>query len=675
MDIPVILQDLKDYHHKISERDEIKNFKEGSRTIEDESIDQDIFDGVINKEDCVQDLFLQKLNNLLPKTAKCQKLHLFSLFAKHLDSIRVFVNIPTTILRVENISVPFLMKTLKNGAIISRPCIDNEFFKLNPKKNDDFNPIFCYKVENKEIITFRSIESAQTIWKSAKKPAIMQYYVQSFTNPASITRVLWKIGCNLKFFNIINRNLPARTKSESTTDFTPKKPTRKIYRPSSDFRCSSTFSQISKSIIANKPQNYLSTTEFSDINVTNGENDEFLNKDIPLLTKENLQRFSDNFISNEFIVNSQKPKSCIGAEIKGKFPELEKMVSEITNFLNVKVFKDDGIKGLVLDFIQDKDKNWVLIDCKECAFTNKLGLELNKIGDRKSSSLSSRRRKSSDLPQNSKNKIESSKRYSETSFTESDEKEKTYDLPFRIRSKSKEYCKPEVQEKDIIDRIHKVNEKIDRIVSHAHSTSLCALDFREQSIQAYKMRYNLRPFLSPIPPSELYECPLNSTLKIENASFIKDSLNSDKNNLCIRKHLKNVADNLDEAKFKTKLSKVNKNLSEKYGGEQFWNQFILSLYNKILANDSLTKYFKKTKLETFGMIMHGMFTIFNGMVNLEFRRNIRSSHHNLGITDHEFESYSDIFESTLYEFQIEEIDRQLMMSQVKSLKCLVTKGI
>mmetsp|Transcript_27922 Transcript_27922/g.27608 ORF Transcript_27922/g.27608 Transcript_27922/m.27608 type:complete len:246 (+) Transcript_27922:820-1557(+) len=245
------------------------------------------------------------------------------------------------------------------------------------------------------------------------------------------------------------------------------------------------------------------------------------------------------------------------------------MVSEIIAFLNTKVFKEDGIKGIVLDFIQDKDKNWVLIDCKEYAFSNKLGLEFNKIADRKSSPLSSRRQKSCDLPQNSKNRIGSSNRLSETSFTESDEKEKAYDLPFRIRSRSKDYYKPEIQEKDIIDRIHKVNERIDRIVNHTHSTSLCALDFKEQSIQAYKMRYNFRPFLSPIPPSDLYECPLNNTLKIENASFIKDSLNSDKNHQCIRKHLKNVADSLDEAKFNTKLSQVNKNLSEKYGGEQF----------------------------------------------------------------------------------------------------------
>ncbi|CAG9319275.1 unnamed protein product [Blepharisma stoltei] len=672
MDIPVILQNLKDYHHRAMERDEIQNFREDVISLINESAEKGLFNCTKNKEDYIQNIYTKKLNTLLP-LARNQKLDLFGLLAKHLDSIRVIVNIPTTLLRIENISVPFLIQTLKNGAVVSRPCLDNDFFKLNQRKSDENGPIVCYKAKNKETLILNAVESAQAIWKSTKAPAMLQYYIQSYSNPASITRVLWKIGCKLKFYTIINRSkVKNKTKAESTNS-TPKRMVRRMNRASSitpSMTPSKMLSKLTQSIVRKNP------AEFPDLNDIHEEKTEILGNDSSLnLGEENEKSSPDLSLSKEFIVNSKIPDSCFGVENKGRIPEIEAMVSEVISFLNTKVFRDDGIKGIVLDFIQDKNKNWVLIDCKEYSLIYKLTLDANIIEERKSTPSISTRSRSCDLKKSS-TKIEIDKKDLDTSFIiYKEHREKTNELPFKIRAKPKEYLKPEVQEKDLMERISKVNARIDRIVSHKPSVSLSSMDLKEQSIQAYKIRYNSRSLLSPIPSNNPFLCPPKTNQKIENASFIRDSLNSDKNHLCIRKHYKSVIDTLDEAKFNTKLSKVNKNLLEKYGGEQFWNQFILSLYNKILANEALTKYFKQTKLDTFAMIMNGMLMIFNGMVNLEFRRAIRSSHQKMGITDREFEYYADIFEGTLIEFQVEDVDRQLIMSQIKSMKCLITKNI
>lgn len=122
------------------------------------------------------------------------------------------------------------------------------------------------------------------------------------------------------------------------------------------------------------------------------------------------------------------------------------------------------------------------------------------------------------------------------------------------------------------------------------------------------------------------------------------------------------------------LAKIKKqNLVEKYGGHDFWNKFILSLFNKILKNDHLSAMFKNSRLENFEMIVSGMFKIFDGNVSLEFRRKVRTVHQNLGITNIHFNNYSNAFEATLHEFNVEEDEKCVIMSQIRSMKGLICK--
>mmetsp|Transcript_15284 Transcript_15284/g.15267 ORF Transcript_15284/g.15267 Transcript_15284/m.15267 type:complete len:82 (+) Transcript_15284:438-683(+) len=41
------------------------------------------------------------------------------------------------------------------------------------------------------------------------------------------------------------------------------------------------------------------------------------------------------------------------------------MLYQIVEFLNLEVFKHHGLKGVVLDFVKDKQNNLYLLDCKE----------------------------------------------------------------------------------------------------------------------------------------------------------------------------------------------------------------------------------------------------------------------------------------------------------------------
>ncbi|CAG9319260.1 unnamed protein product [Blepharisma stoltei] len=73
------------------------------------------------------------------------------------------------------------------------------------------------------------------------------------------------------------------------------------------------------------------------------------------------------------------------------------------------------------------------------------------------------------------------------------------------------------------------------------------------------------------------------------------------------------------------------------------------------------------------MIVTGMFKIFNCNVSLEFRRKVRGSHLNRGINEIQYNSYSELFEKTLMEFEVDEDDRYLIMKQIKSMKCLICR--
>lgn len=160
MEVPVILQNLNQYHQMSIERDEIQNFREDVLTLINETTEKGLFKVTKNQADHIQSLYTKKLNSLLPQISKPQRLDIYNLIAKHSDIRNLSITVPTALLRIENMSLPFLIQTLSNGKIISRPCRENEFFRLKFDITEEVGPLFCYKVQGKETIVFYDVESA-----------------------------------------------------------------------------------------------------------------------------------------------------------------------------------------------------------------------------------------------------------------------------------------------------------------------------------------------------------------------------------------------------------------------------------------------------------------------------------------------------------------------------------
>mmetsp|Transcript_24514 Transcript_24514/g.24231 ORF Transcript_24514/g.24231 Transcript_24514/m.24231 type:complete len:132 (-) Transcript_24514:914-1309(-) len=58
-----------------------------------------------------------------------------------------------------------------------------------------------------------------------------------------------------------------------------------------------------------------------------------------------------------FTVHTKNENSCFAIQSKINIPEIEKMTNQLLSFLNNSEFKGKPIKGLVVDFMQNADKN------------------------------------------------------------------------------------------------------------------------------------------------------------------------------------------------------------------------------------------------------------------------------------------------------------------------------
>mmetsp|Transcript_29161 Transcript_29161/g.28888 ORF Transcript_29161/g.28888 Transcript_29161/m.28888 type:complete len:504 (-) Transcript_29161:44-1555(-) len=392
----------------------------------------------------------------------------------------------------------------------------------------------------------------------------------------------------------------------------------------------------------------------------------------PRTPKANKDTSTNTDGQKEYLVLTKDIDSCYASEGGPKISDLENMVEQIVDFLNLHVFKKHGLKGVVLDFVKDKNNVWYLLECKEFNVDFMIPIEIER---RKKSKT---RFEDNPIPRRNLQRAETlidniDQRLPEINtnqdfIDENEEELLALACPFKIRSKPKKTDHGPVSEEDFLQRLNKVSEKIDKIsCTHAPPAKLVSLD-KDELVQEYLNSHN--HFNSHTGETR---SPTHSYTLPGCCSFGED-FKEDKD--YTKRIVTEVASSLDDMTLKIKIAKLRKvNILSKYGGEPFWGKFIFSLYNKILANEMLNKFFKNSKLQSFSYIVTGYFKLFNGNLNLELRKRIKAAHYFRGINEKEFDCYVDLFNHTLIEFNIEEEDRIGVVSELRSMRNIICREL
>ncbi|CAG9314799.1 unnamed protein product [Blepharisma stoltei] len=661
MDIPRILEHLNDYHQNPNDENGIDAFSEEIKTLLAESTK--ILDSI--GSDISWNTMISRINNLLPKSPNHQEIKFFSLLATHANSAKLNINIPTTLIRLKSEPSPLLIQTNKKNIVEIRECVEKEFFELESTSSSPGFPSFCFKNFAKEIVVAFSKETAAKLWNSSNDDALMQFFIQSQANPSAITRVLWKKGTKNKYFTIINRKAATKrlihNASGTLTSKRKKLTTGFRYSLASLPSPSPTYPFKSKK--SSKGENPFGSPYMSKNKSRRSDIFKTFSNDTKSATN------FDNLIEKNMVIHGNKCKeylvitndtaSCLASESFGKIEEIDEMVNEVAEFLTYHVFNRET-KGLVLDFVKDINNKWFLLDCKEHLIDHSKHMEKsNKVHSPKYPLKLT----DMDIPGMHRTDTGSMSELNHpmSARAKQVQRRKTVEKLTPIKKR-----KATVKMNDIYDRFNKINEKIDRLSSQKISHSSLT---RSESIQNYLSNYNnFQPHLPDLTPTHA------SVAKFDKCPFGEQKHDESPVVLSTRKYFSEAVDNYEEMKMNVNIAKTKKiNLFTKYGGEAFWSKFIVSLYNKVLGCDELNKYFKDSKIESFQMIVKGMFKMFHGNLNLELRGRLRAAHHAKGITVKEYNCYAEMFYLTLTEFKVDDEDIQGMMSQISMMKSLICK--
>ncbi|CAG9319168.1 unnamed protein product [Blepharisma stoltei] len=600
--------------------------------------------------------------NSLPKLNNSQQLDIYRLFCLHANLNNIIAKIPTTLLRISNTNLCYLVQNNKYGAIITRLCSDEDFFAGVPEKNGNDNPVCCYKVLGKRTQFLYTKESAMSLWSSSTETSDkMQIFIQPRTKPSSLTRVHWRIGGRTKFFLISNKTKPVYKRK------TEDKRTRSITMTPKNFR-----STMSLSILKGNDRNSIDC-------LTPATERLVVDRCPSLKNFRNLGNSTDRFSAEEQvietnqnpIINTKVSDGILVIEDTVKVPEIESMLEKIINFLRKQAYKDEELREITFDFIYGKDRKWVFLDCVEVSLKNsEIKLELGEINLGEVSQV----KRAISFPD--------TKAETNSDFLKALNMDQSPEItiegavmyPFMKNSPprpSKTMHTPQLP--PISNSKHvKIEEKSDPAMTLKPSNLARIKNLKQQSFKVYEKRSSTRKRTIILQDPQLKKSKTEDFHDKNDFYNTSKSLWDDTYDVHIKRCFMDAIRKIDEMNMNTELLKVkSRNLVETYGGDDFWNKFIMALYKRIFSSEELSKYFSSSNLK---MITKGMLRVFNGCATFEFRREIRLAHEKMGITEREFNLYSQLFEDTLTQFGINEVDKHVIMTQIRSMKCLICKA-
>jgi hypothetical protein len=377
--------------------------------------------------------------------------------------------------------------------------------------------------------------------------------------------------------------------------------------------------------------------------------------------EKNFIKFAlDGSEHEKFLINGVNLNDCAVTDMTTTYPEIEKMMNQLVLLIqNVLLNEKFEISEIVCEFLKDSQKNWKVLSVPMVKVKTITWVELFHLN-----SLSFL---------NIKPETESEPLDDMSVFL--DEKAEKSTVENLSHSESiKTQLSLKAENNSFQDKFKKIINKIDRIRKREKVNANVGL--RYEMIQNYKTNLHIdrngsmtRKFLtSPELPTEQLHS-FGSQRKDEGMGRLhSNSKYYDKFNstLTVAKYTNKSVESYENIIHEIRKHKYpTRKLDEKYGGKKFILNFIEGITKKITG----TPLARVLKVEENSDIVFcpGLPIVFDCKVDLSLARLLHEKHKKLCITKEEFEGFSEVFSSTLKDFEFQKEDLEYLLNLVGKL--------
>ena len=113
------------------------------------------------------------------------------------------------------------------------------------------------------------------------------------------------------------------------------------------------------------------------------------------------------------------------------------------------------------------------------------------------------------------------------------------------------------------------------------------------------------------------------------------------------------------------------NLFHKYGGAEFWSDFLNVFYSRITSSDILSHHYVDKDIEHIKVMLIGLLEITLVAQGSYSKEDILTKHKNMGITKEELDEWIAIYVETVKELGVSESDCDILLSIVGEYKSSV----
>ncbi|OMJ84712.1 hypothetical protein SteCoe_14101 [Stentor coeruleus] len=117
------------------------------------------------------------------------------------------------------------------------------------------------------------------------------------------------------------------------------------------------------------------------------------------------------------------------------------------------------------------------------------------------------------------------------------------------------------------------------------------------------------------------------------------------------------------------------NIFQKYGGTEFWREFLSAFYSRIISSEKISHRFIGANIDHVKTMLVSMLEISLETDNGLAGEGLRESHKNMGLSDEEFDEWISIYSKTLKDLGVMKQDSDCIINSAENFRpYIVSKG-